>query len=138
MNEQTKTFNFELVSPEAKLMSEQAWQVMVPAEEGYMGVRANHAPVVATIKPGVVEIWKAEGEASEKIFIAGGLVDISASNLTLLAEEAVRVDALDGATLEKEISDLNDEIAVANDDVTKARLTQKITLAEAKQAALAA
>ncbi|MEM6780959.1 MAG: ATP synthase F1 subunit epsilon [Pseudomonadota bacterium] len=135
---EAKTFNFELVSPEAKLMSEQAWQVMIPGEEGYMGVRANHAATVATIKPGVVEIWKTEGDNPEKIFIAGGFADITADNLTVLAEEAENLADLSAADLDKQIQNLNDEMGVVQDDLAKSKIEQQITFAEIKKAALAA
>lgn len=135
---ESKTFNFELVSPEAKLMSEPAWQVQVPAEEGAMGVRANHAPVVATIKPGIVEIWKDQGEKPQKVFIAGGFADITPDNLTILAEEAVNIADLNPADLDKELQNLADDLSLAKDDIAKARIERQIGFAEIKKAALAA
>lgn len=133
-----KTFDFELVSPEAKLMSEPAWQVQVPAEEGAMGVRAGHSPTVASVKPGIVEIWKSEGDKPQKIFIAGGFADITADNLTVLAEEAVNIADLNAADLDKQIQNLKDELSLVQDDAAKAKLGQQIEFAEIKKAALAA
>ena len=128
----TKTFNFELVSPEQRLMSEPAWQVVVPAEEGAMGVRAGHSSVLATMDTGVVEVWTEEGGASQKIFVTGGFADITAENLTLLVEEAVNVNDIDAATAEKDVQDLKDELTVAADDLQKARVAKKLKVAEAK------
>ena len=132
-----KTFNFELVSPEAKLMSEPAWQVVVPGEEGHMGVRAGHCSIVATIKPGVVKVWKEEGAEPQSIFIAGGFADITADNLTVLAEEAVNLNDLDAASLEQEIQNLNDEIQLAEgDEVKTARLRKKLDITSAQLRAI--
>lgn len=134
---ENKTFTFELVSPEARLMAEPAWQVVVPGEEGHMGVRAGHASIVATVKPGVVKVWAAEGATPQKIFISGGFADITATNLTVLAEEAVNVNDLNAAKLEKEIQDLNDEIKLSGDDAVKrAALLSRLSLATAKLAAV--
>ena len=58
-------FSFELVSPEKILVSEPAWQVVIPGEEGYFGVRAGHMSLIAAIRPGVVEVYKSEGAAPE-------------------------------------------------------------------------
>ena len=51
-----EAFQFELVSPERLLLSEQVIEVVVPGTEGYMTVMAHHAPLMATVKPGVVTV----------------------------------------------------------------------------------
>ena len=55
------SFNFELVSPEQLLLSEAVSEVIVPAADGEMTVMANHAPVMATVKPGIVEVRACDG-----------------------------------------------------------------------------
>jgi len=87
-------FDFELVSPERKLMSEKAWQVTIPGEMGNFGVRAGHSSLVSAIRPGVVEIVENEGDAPTKIFIAGGFADVTAMNCTILAEQAINITLL--------------------------------------------
>ena len=78
-------FNFELVSPERLLFSEQVTAVVVPGSDGYFTVMANHAPLMSTIRPGVVEATLASG-GTKKIFVRGGFVDVAGSSFTLLAE----------------------------------------------------
>src|SRR5690242_3392329 len=101
MAEAQQTFNFELVSPEKILVSEPAWQVVVPGEEGYFGVRAGHMSLIAAIRPGVVEVWANEASAPQKIFIAGGFADVTANNCSILAEQAVNVNEIDAASVQK-------------------------------------
>ena len=102
-----------------------------------MGVRAGHCSIVATIKPGVVKVWKEESAEPQSIFIAGGFADITADNLTVLAEEAVNLNDLDAASLEKDIQNLNDEIQLAEgDEVKTARLEEKLKFATAKLQAI--
>ena len=127
-----QTFNFELVSPDRVLVSEPAWQVTIPGEEGYFGVRVGHMSLIAAIKPGVVEVLAKEGATPEKIFIAGGFADVTAKNCTILAEQAVNVNELDPAAIEKEIANLNDELKVATEMAVKATLNKKLQLAGIK------
>ena len=126
------TFKFELVSPDKIMMSEPAWQVVIPGEEGYFGVRAGHMSLIAAIKPGVVEIYKTEGASPEKIFIAGGFADVTAANCTILAEQAVNVNELDAAAIETELKNLRDELSVAPDMAAKMQLDKKIRAATFK------
>lgn len=129
-------FDFELVSPERKLMSEKAWQVTIPGYEGDFGVRAGHSSVVSNIRPGVVEIITIQGVAPTKIFIAGGFADVTASNCTILAEEATMLDDLNQTEIEKDISDLESKLSGAKDAVETIRFTKQLALAKAKLTAV--
>ncbi len=124
---ETNTFNFELVSPEQKLMSQQAYQVTIPGEGGDVGVRAGHMSLMMSVRPGVVEIIRTEGGASERVFIAGGFADISQTNCTVLAEEAIPLANLSIDKLTAELVKLNDAMAAADGD-EKARLQKRVAL----------
>ncbi|PZQ47853.1 MAG: ATP synthase F1 subunit epsilon [Micavibrio aeruginosavorus] len=127
-----QTFNFELVSPDKILVSEPAWQVVIPGEEGYFGVRAGHMSLIAAVKPGVVEVFKKEGDAPEKIFIAGGFADVTAKHCALLAEQAVPVSDLNAAAIEQDIANINDELKLATESSEKTLLHKKLQLASIK------
>lgn len=129
-------FDFELVSPERKLMSEKAWQVTIPGQEGDFGVRANHASVVSFIRPGVVEVISKEGDAPAKIFIAGGFADVTATNCTILAEEAFMLSDLNQAEIEEQVKDTESKLIAAKDTVEQIRYTKQLSLAKAKLTAL--
>lgn len=126
-----QTFNFELVSPEQKLISEQAFQVTIPGEEGDVGVRAGHMALVMTVRPGVVEVIRTEDGVKEKIFIAGGFADISQTNCTVLAEEAVPVANLNVEKLTAELHNVNENLAHADTDVEKLSLSRKLEIVTA-------
>ncbi|WP_439534744.1 ATP synthase F1 subunit epsilon [Polymorphobacter sp.] len=84
------TFQFELVSPEKKLASAQVAMVVVPGTEGDFGVLPGHAPLMSTIRPGVIEIYANEGSApSSRYQIEGGFAEVTPEGLTILAEQAV-------------------------------------------------
>ena len=134
--EKLDNFDFELVSPERKLMSEKAWQVTIPGWEGDFGVRAGHSSLVSSIRPGVVEIVTEQGAQPSKIFIAGGFADVTASNCTVLAEEATMVGDLDQGEIEKEIAGLESLISSSKDEIEISRSTKQLALAKAKLTAI--
>jgi len=88
------TVDFELVSPERLLKSEAVEMVVVPGTEGDLGVLPNHSPLIATVRPGVIDIHEA-GKVKERIFVAGGFCEISPDRCTVLVEEAIPVSELD-------------------------------------------
>ena len=131
---QQKTINFELVSPEAKLVSEPVAMAVIPGEEGQFGVMADHASQVATLKAGVVELHVSNDAEAEprRIFIAGGFADVTGSQCTVLAEEALNVADLDKTELEKALADLEEDFTTAQEALDKARIQKRIDLTRAK------
>lgn len=126
------TFNFELVSPERRLLSEPAKMAIVPGEEGDFGVLPGHSALVATVRPGVVEVHSADGGEVRRIFIAGGFADVTPTSCTILAEEAINVSDMDAAVLEKSLSNLKEDLTLAKDDIERVRAKKKIALVVAK------
>ena len=96
------TFHFDLVSPEKIAYSGEVDQVDVPGVEGDFGVLAGHAPVVATIRPGILTVMA--GGTQQKIIVLGGLAEVSAKGLTVLADVATSLEDLDRAALADQIS----------------------------------
>lgn len=127
-------FNFELVSPERLLFSEQVTAVVVPGSDGYFTVMANHAPMMTTIRPGVVEASLADG-TSKRLFVRGGFADVSPSSFTLLAEMAMPVEELNADMIDTQIKSADEDLAGAVGDAKKqAALQQLNQLKELKSA----
>ena len=101
-----ETVEFELVSPAKLLKSEPVEMVVVPGSEGDIGVLPGHSPLIATVRPGVIEIHEG-GDIKERIFVAGGFCEISPERCTVLAEEAIEVSSIDKATAQKRLEDAN-------------------------------
>jgi F-type H+-transporting ATPase subunit epsilon len=118
-----EAFKFELVSPERLLVSEQVESVVIPGAEGEMTVMAHHAPVMTTIKPGVVTLKTAEGK-EERYVVFGGFADIVPAGCTLLAESAVAVGDIDRADLARRIQEAKEDAADAKDDQTRSKAEQ--------------
>src|SRR5688500_7148463 len=116
---------FDLVSPERLLVSEEVESVVVPGAEGYFAVLARHAPFMTTLKPGLVEVKGLAGEVN-KIFVRGGFADVTPAGLTILAEQAIRLEDLDAAALAQQVRDAEEDVADAKDTAAKAAAEQKL------------
>src|SRR5712691_9363285 len=112
------TFHFDLVSPEKLLFSGEVNQVDVPGSEGDFGVLAGHAPLITTLRPGILVIYGERGAL--RIVVDGGFAEVGPGGLTVLADMAVPVEEVD------------DE----KDDWTRDKLAQKLDRLKALQAAL--
>src|ERR1700743_598284 len=109
-NEKTMApFHFDLVSPEKLAFSGEVDQVDVPGVEGDFGVLAGHAPVVATIRPGILPVTT--GGQHQKIIMLGGLAEVSEKGLTVLADVATSMQDLDRAKFAEEISGMEAKLA---------------------------
>lgn len=131
------SFKFDLVSPERLLVSEDVESVIIPGTEGEMTVLANHAPVMTTIKPGVVTVKPASG-SEQRFVVFGGFADILPSGCTLLAEEAVAVQDINRGDLANRIQEAREDIADAKDDATKTKAEQFLAHLTTLESALAA
>ncbi len=102
-------FHFELVSPQKLLFSGDVEQVDVPGAEGELGVLADHAPMVTTLRPGILTVHGSGG--AQKIVVLGGFAERSAEGLTVLADVAEAVEDIDRATITARIGELESRIA---------------------------
>ncbi|MEN5082077.1 F0F1 ATP synthase subunit epsilon [Bosea sp. TWI1241] len=117
------TFKFELVSPERILFSGEATSVIVPSVEGEMTVLAGHAPLVATLKAGVVLVQTSDSNGKE-FFVNGGLIEINQVSATILAEQARFIEDVDAAVLDAEILAVETRLAATTDETVKKRLQE--------------
>jgi F-type H+-transporting ATPase subunit epsilon len=103
------TFHFDLVSPEKMAFSGEVDQVDIPGAEGDFGVLAGHAPVVASIRPGILTVIT--GGSKQKIIVLGGLAEMSDKGLTVLADVATSIEELDRARFAETISEMEAKLA---------------------------
>src|SRR5579864_8142509 len=101
---------FELVSPEKLLLSEAVDMVVVPGGEGNFGVLPGHSLLISTVRPGVIDVYDG-GAIGERIFVAGGFVEVTPERCTVLADEAMPLSAIDVATVEGEMRALEGSVA---------------------------
>ncbi len=127
-------FHFELVSPERLIFSGEVEQVVVPGSEGVFTVLRNHAPMMSTIRPGVIEVTSATGPS--KLFVRGGFADVSKKGLTILAEQAIPVSELDGAKIDADLRAAEEDVEDASTDAARDAATLRADQLRAMRSAL--
>ena len=107
------TLQFDLVSPERRLASIAATEVQIPGAEGDMSAMEGHAPVITTLRPGVLRATSADGVTS--YVVSGGFAEITATSISVLAEQAVPLEEMTPAIMDQMIADATLAAAVNPD-----------------------
>ncbi len=108
------TFKFELVTPAAPMISQSVELVIIPGAGGNFGVLPGHAPLLSTLRPGVIEIRDKGLAIVDQIFVDGGFAEVTPERTTVLAEEAVRVADLSREDAEARLKRAHDALMVAD------------------------
>lgn len=120
---------FRLVSPERILFSGEVQMVVIPGTTGDIGVLVNHAPLVTSLKSGLVKIYGDQG-LEKQVFITDGFALISDSLLELIAEEAIFIEELDASKVNAYIEKILEEMNVAKSEEDKERLKNDLKVAK--------
>jgi len=123
--------DFELVSPERLLTSKPVDMVVVPGGDGDFGVLPGHAPLLSTVRAGVIVIYEGR-EVSDRIFVAGGFAEVTRERCTVLAEIAVPVSDIDSAQTEQDLRTAREDIDLAKTDLERESATKRADIAQAK------
>jgi F-type H+-transporting ATPase subunit epsilon len=129
------TFHFDLVSPEKLLFSSEVTQVDIPGAEGDFGVLAGHAPIITSMRPGILVIYGETGEQL-RIVVNGGFAEVGPQGLTVLADAAVPLDEFDRSVLAGLIKDTEEDFADNTDAWQRDKLARRLEQLRTLQAAL--
>ena len=103
----TETTELEPVTP-ARIMAQQAVEMVVaPGVEGLFGVLPQHAPLLADLSHGIVEVHQ-NGKVTDRYMIDGGLADVSGESITILAERAIHLGSADAAQLKTQAAEASE------------------------------
>ena len=127
-------FHFDLVSPEKLLFAGEVAQVDLPGSEGDMGVLANHAPLVTTLRPGIIVVHREGGDM--RVVVNGGFAEVGPGGLTVLADMAVPIEEFDRSVLATEIKDTEEDVADSTDGWQRDKLAHRLQQLQALQEAL--
>ncbi len=117
-------FHLEIVSPEKLVFSGDVEAVVVPGTEGEFTVLKDHAPLISTMKPGIVMIDETP-EKKLRLFVPGGFAEVAPSGLTILADKAIALADLNAAILDAEVGNVEEEIAGAKGDEARRVAVEK-------------
>lgn len=128
------TFKFELVSPARLLFSGDVDSVIVPGAEGEFMVLPAHAPVVSTLRPGILTVQS--GSDVKRLFVRGGFAEASEKGLTVLAEDATPVEEINASEFAASISAYEAKLAQAPSDEARFKMADTLFQLKAVQAQL--
>jgi len=114
------SFQLELVSPEKLLLSRKVDMVVFPAAEGVMGVLAGHAPMIVSLRGGVIAVHEG-GQVTEQLFVAGGFAEVSADRVTILADEATPLASLSKSEAQSRLAEAEAAFAAAANEAPEKR-----------------
>jgi F-type H+-transporting ATPase subunit epsilon len=123
------TLTFDLVTPEQLVFSQDVSMVVIPGTDGDFGVLDAHAPLISTIRPGVVDLYENES-ISNKVFVTGGFAEVGDGRCTLLATEAFDLATTSKTDAEKLLFDIKEKLAVSLTDKEKEFLESEIKVIE--------
>lgn len=115
------TTAFELVTPSRVMMTRDVGMVVAPGAEGLFGVLPRHAPLISTLKRGVVEVHD-NGSVTDRIMVDGGIADVTETRCTILAERAESLDASRRGEIEAALAEAESAGNEAEADFLKAAL----------------
>ncbi len=126
--------DFDVITPSRVLLSDSADMVVAPGGDGDFGVLPGHAPLLTTLRPGVIDVHRG-GKVTTRIFVAGGFAEFSDNCLTVLAEEAEAVSDIELTRAEERLASALENLEAA-DDAKKSNAEAEVRIAEAMVAAV--
>ena len=127
---ETEQLNLEIVSPEKLVTAKSVDMIVISGTEGDFGVLPGHAPVVSSIRPGLLEIH--ENNNVEKFFVTGGFVEVLENKVSILANEISKIDEIDIVVVENEIKDLKEKLSQTEEEIDKNLIVLEIYKLESK------
>ena len=110
----------QLISPDRIIFDGEIRSVVIPGIEGDMTVMAGHQPVMTMLYPGIIFAIDAEGKA-RRAFIQGGFAEITNTNITILAQDAVAFEEVTPELIDQEILRLQMARDATTDTIRRAR-----------------
>ncbi len=125
------TINVDIVSAEGEIFSGEAYRVFAPARMGEVGIAPRHAPMLTALRPGEVRVQDAEGK-EQSFYITGGMLEVQPTQVTVLADTALRGDQLDEAAALSAQQHAEEALKGASDETDVARAQAELEEAQAR------
>lgn len=113
----------DIVTPEAKLYSNDAYMVVVPGVEGEMGFLQGHVPLVSVLADGVARIQIERDGEQQRFALQGGYVEVTGKKVIILADRAKPVSDIDVASVRDQLTALEAKAAeISEEEAAKTTL----------------
>jgi len=130
------TIHVDVVSAEESIFSGEAKFVALPGEMGELGIYPRHTPLITRIRAGAVRIVRADNDAEEFVFVAGGILEVQPGTVTVLADTAIRGKDLDEAKASEAKQIAAEAMKNAKSDIVFAKAQGEFAAMAAQIAAL--
>ncbi len=117
-------FEVEILTPEGEVFSGEVSQVSTRTAGGEIGILANHAPLLAALKPAELRLY-GNGSEPRRYAQAHGWLQVFGNHARLLVEEAIAPEDLDAATLKEQLADAEQRLSDSEDGSGEQRRAQK-------------
>jgi len=97
-----RTLRLEIVTPEAKAFSEDVEMVVLPGMDGELGIYPQHVPVLTTLKPGELRVFR--GGTQTSMAVGEGFAEITGDSVSILTDMALESSAIDEAAAEAAVA----------------------------------
>lgn len=127
---ESEKLQLELVLPDKLVVSRQVDMVIIAGSEGDFGVLPGHAPIISSIRPGLLEIHDAD--KTEKFFLAGGFVEVLSNQVSILASELCSIEDIDESECKDQIQNLIEQLGSSQDEKESNLIQNRLDKLEAK------
>jgi F-type H+-transporting ATPase subunit epsilon len=130
--------DLELITPEATVLAATPEMVVVPGSEGEFGVLRDHAPILSSLRPGVVQVHATFDAEPECYFVTGGFTEAGPAHCLILADAAVPVSEIDVEAADRAVADAEEAVREAGtgaDEAARERTERALEVATARRAA---
>ena len=121
--------SFRLVMPEREVLATEADMVVVPGSEGDFGVLHGHAPLISTVRPGVLEVFQGN-KVEQRFIVVGGFAEVTPERCTVLADEALPFDEVTPEQLAERERAAERDLSDAATDAEKATAEKELAIAK--------
>lgn len=125
------TIQVNIVSAENELFSGEVSMLVAPGDQGELGIKPKHAPLLTRLKPGEIRI-KRDGQEDENIFVSGGFLEVQPNVVTVLADTALRAHDIDEAAALEAKQRAEEALANRKSDMDVAHAQAELAVAAAQ------
>jgi len=118
----------DIVTPEKKLFSDEAYMVVVPGVEGEMGFLQGHVPLVTPLADGIVRVAKDANGNAQKFALQGGYCEVNGEKVIILAARACKAEDIDAAACKEKLTELESTLAgMSAEEAAKTTIAEDIS-----------
>ncbi|MDH2315138.1 ATP synthase F1 subunit epsilon [Fusobacterium nucleatum] len=126
------SFNVSVVTQVKKILEQEAGYLRLRTSEGDIGILPNHAPFVAELSMGKMEIESPNKDKRNIYFLSGGFLEISNNQVTIIADEILPIEEIDIENEQTQVEELKKELEKLEIDEEKKKLQKKLKISLAK------